>query len=288
MAHFDWKRRSLGGEGEKLSGMRADELLVHKGLIESREKAKRLIMAGKVYINGEKVDKASRKFDKDSKIVIKEPEKYVSRGGYKIESAWREFQFDVKGKICCDIGASTGGFTDFLLQHGAKKVYAIDVGKGQLHWKLRNDNRVAIMEKTNARYIDEKVLGEKVDFVTCDVSFISILKISHSVYNILKDDGNFLILVKPQFEAPRNKVKKGIVKDKGTHKEVLLRVIEHLNDRGLRVKNVCYSGLRGVKGNIEYFVYGSKNGELKGIKDYNSVVSKVVERAHEHFGGNEG
>ena len=285
MVNFDWKRRSLGGEDGKLKGIRADELLVFKEMVESREKAKRLIMAGKVYINGEKVDKASRRFDKESEVVIKELEKYVSRGGYKIESAWRKFQFDVKGKICCDIGASAGGFTDFLLQHGAKKVYAVDVGKGQLHWKLRKDDRVVVMEKTNARYIDERTLGEKVDFVTCDVSFISVLKIAHSIYNILEDDGNFLILIKPQFEAPRDKVKRGVVKDKKTHKEVLLYLIDGLSNMGLAVMDVWYSGLRGPKGNIEYFVIGSKNGELKKINDCESIVSEVVEKAHEHFGG---
>ncbi len=288
MADFGWKQWSLGGEGRKLKKMRADELLVSKGMVESREKAKRLIMAGKVYINGEKVDKASRKFDEKSDIVIKEPEKYVSRGGYKIESAWKKFQFDIEGKVCCDIGASTGGFTDFLLQHGARKVYAIDVGRGQLHWKLRNDSRVVVMEKTNARYLQDEDLGEKVDFVTCDVSFISVLKIAHSIYNILKDGGSFLILVKPQFEAPRNKVRKGVVKDKETHKEVLLKVVDFLHDIGFIVKDIWYSGVKGPKGNIEYFVFGNKNGGSRMIKNSNKVVSEVVEQAHEYFGGNGG
>ncbi|MCD6450177.1 MAG: TlyA family RNA methyltransferase [Thermotogaceae bacterium] len=271
-----------------MNKLRADELLLHYGLVESREKAKRLIMAGEVYINGEKVDKASRRYSVDSEVTVKKPEKYVSRGGYKIESAWKKFNFDVRDKVCCDIGASTGGFTDFLLQHGARKVYAIDAGRGQLHWKLRKDNRVCVMEKTNARYITIENLGEKVDFVTCDVSFISVSKIIQSIYNILKDKGEFLILIKPQFEATREKVKKGVVKNKETHKEVISKIIDALLEAEFFVKDIWYSEIKGPKGNIEYFVYGTKEKVSTDKENYFRIVSNVVEQAHRYFGGNKG
>ena len=266
----------MAGEVQKV---RLDQLLLDRGLVESREKARRLIMAGEVLVNGEVVDKPGRRVRADSKIEVKEKERYVGRGGYKIESAWEDFKFDVSGKVVCDIGASTGGFTDFLLQRGAKKVYAVDVGRGQLHWRLRNDPRVVVMEKFNARYLTEEDLGEKVDFVTCDVSFISVKKIIPAIRRILKDGGEALILVKPQFEAGKKDVKGGVVKDKGVQKRVLRDIIDELERNGFAVKGLTFSKVRGVKGNIEYFVLAEK-GEGSGKVD----PDQVVERAWSFFG----
>ncbi len=259
---------------------RLDVLLVKKGFFESREKARRFIMAGKVMVNGSVVDKPGTRVDVESDIRLKEPPKYVSRGGYKIESAWKVLRFDVSGKVACDIGASTGGFTDFLLQRGAKKVYAVDVGRGQLHWKLRNDPKVVVLEKVNARYLEPEILGEKVDFVTCDVSFISLKKISHSIRKILKDDGEALVLIKPQFEAGREKVVGGIVKDGKVHVEVLRSVLEHFKKEGFKIKGVVHSGIKGAEGNIEYFALLSFKGE-----DVEVDLEKVVEKAFEDLEG---
>ncbi len=268
--------------GEKVKKMRLDQLLVEKGFVGSREKAKRLIMAGEVLVNGEVIYKPAVKVEIDADINLKTKEKYVSRGGYKIESAWKVFKFDVAGKVVCDIGASTGGFTDFLLQMGAKKVYAVDVGRGQLHWKLRNDPRVVLLEKINARYLTEEDLGEKVDFVTCDVSFISILKIVPAIKRVLKEGGEFLLLIKPQFEAGKNFVKNGIVDDPEVHFSVLKKVIGELNEKGLNVKGATFSGLKGAKGNIEYFVYGfNKDSSVVKLSD----IEEVVKTAHEVLGG---
>ena len=258
--------------------VRIDQLLVKRGLAETREKAKRLVMAGEVFVNGEKVDKPSKSFDEDVEIFVRTPEKYVSRGGYKIESAWEAFKFDVSGKIVCDIGASTGGFTDFLLQKGARKVYALDVGRGQLHWKLRNDPRVVVMEKVNARYLDEKTLGEKVDMVTCDVSFISLKKIIPAFRKVLKVNGEVIALIKPQFEAKREEVKKGLVLDKYVHIRVLGDIIKTLEESGVPPCGLAFSKVRGTKGNVEYFVY-SKLGEGQEVID----VEKVVESAWKYF-----
>ncbi len=247
--------------GGKIPKERIDVLLVKKGFFESREVARRHVMAGLVLVDGELVDKPGRRVPEDSEIELKERPKYVGRGGYKIESAWKVFGFDVKGKVVCDIGASTGGFTDFLLKKGAKKVYAVDVGRGQLHWKLRNDPRVVVMEEKNARYLSRDDLGEEVDFVTCDVSFISLEKIIPAVKRILKEGGKALFLVKPQFEAGREHVKKGIVKDDRVHVEVLRRILEFLEDSGFSIRGLTPSMLKGSKGNIEYFVLFSLGGE---------------------------
>ena len=266
----------MAGEVQKV---RLDQLLVERGIVESREKARRLIMAGEVLVEGEIVDKPGKKVRVDSKIEVKEKERYVGRGGYKIESAWEELGFDVSGKVVCDIGSSTGGFTDFLLQKGAKKVYAVDVGRGQLHWKLRNDPRVVVMEKFNARYLTEEDLGEKVDFVTCDVSFISVKKIISAIRRILKDGGEALILIKPQFEAGKRDVKGGVVKDKGVQKRVLRDIIDELGRSGFSIKGLTFSKVKGMKGNIEYFVFVKKGGGSGKVDP-----DEVVERAWSFFG----
>ncbi len=250
---------------------RIDLLLVERGLAETREKAKRLIMAGEVFVNGERVDKPSRSFSSDVEISVKSPEKYVSRGGYKIESAWEVFKFEISGKVACDVGASTGGFTDFLLQKGAEKVYSVDVGRGQLHWKLRNDPRVVVMEKVNARYLDENTCGEKVDLITCDVSFISLEKIIPAFPKVLKDGGEVVLLIKPQFEAQRDKVKKGLALDKHVHISVIRDIIKSLRESGFSPCNLTFSKIRGAKGNIEYFVH-SKLGRCHDDLDIEGVV----------------
>jgi 23S rRNA (cytidine1920-2'-O)/16S rRNA (cytidine1409-2'-O)-methyltransferase len=258
---------------DKIQKVRIDQLLVERGIVDSREKAKRLIMAGQVLVNGEVVDKPGKTVRKDADIVLKEHEKYVGRGGYKIESAWEVFKFNVEGKVVCDIGASTGGFTDFLLQKGAKRVYAVDVGRGQIHWKLRNDPRVVVMEKVNARYLKPEDLGEKVDFVTCDVSFISVKKIIPSIKKILKKSGRALILVKPQFEAGKKEVKKGVVRNKSVHERVIRDIIKKLNEEGFSVFGVTFSKVRGTKGNIEYFVYAGLEKESDHVDIEGAIES---------------
>ncbi|ACM23335.1 MULTISPECIES: TlyA family RNA methyltransferase [Thermotoga] len=258
---------------------RLDLLVLERGLVESREKAKALILAGKILVNGEKVTKASKLVPVDSHLEVLEEPRYVSRGGYKLESAFERFKIDVSGKVACDIGASTGGFTDFLLKNGARKVFAVDVGYGQLHWKLRNDPRVVVMERVNARYLKWQDLGERVDIVTCDVSFISVKKILPAIYDILKDQGDAVILVKPQFEAPRKFVKKGIVKDPEVHVKVLMDVQKSLIENGFVVKGCCFSKIKGADGNIEFFFWVGKEG-----KSQNVDFQRVVEEAWKFFG----
>ncbi len=270
----------MGGKNEKI---RLDKLLVERRLVESRERAKRLIMAGMVIVDGVVVDKPGKEVGSSAEIRLKEKEKYVSRGGYKIESVWRRFRFDVKGKVACDIGASTGGFTNFLLQMGAKRVYAVDVGRGQLHWKLRNDERVVVLEKFNARYLTEKDLGGKVDLVTCDVSFISVLKILPSIKRVLRCGGEYLVLVKPQFEAPKHVVKKGVVRDPEVHVKVLEKVVKFLSAHRFSISGVAFSEIRGPKGNIEFFVYGHSSEGLESGELDLEILKHEVEAAHEFF-----
>ncbi len=263
--------------------MRLDLLMVEKGIVESREKAKVLIMAGEVMVNGETVTKPSKQFPTNVCIDLKKKLKYVSRGGYKIEGAFEDFKLNVENKVVCDLGSSTGGFVDFLIKNGAEKVYAVDVGKGQLHWKLRNDPRVIVKEGINARYLTVDDLGEKVDFLTCDLSFISVKKVLKVIYNILKDDGKALILVKPQFEASRFEVKKGVVKDKDVHIKVLKSVIEASRREGFSIKGLTFSKLRGPKGNIEFFLLLEK-----GILEHSIDVEDVVRKAWKFFENDEG
>ncbi len=258
---------------------RLDVLLVNRGLAPSREKAKAVIMSGDVYVNGQKEDKAGDTFDPEtSEIEVRANTlPYVSRGGLKIEKALRVFPIDLQGAVCMDIGASTGGFTDCMLQNGAAKVFSIDVGHGQLDWKLRNDSRVICMEKTNFRYLTPADIGEEIDFASCDVSFISLDKILPVAYAMIKDEGQMVTLIKPQFEAGREKVgKKGVVRDPEVHKEVVERIIEVAGDAGFAIKGLDYSPIKGPEGNIEYLLWLSKS---KGPGE-DTDVDAVVAAAH--------
>lgn len=241
---------------------RLDVLLVNKGLIGSREKAKAVIMAGLVYVDGQKEDKAGSCFDSDKAVIEVRGNslKYVSRGGLKLEKALKSFDFDLNNKICMDIGASTGGFTDCMLQNGAIKVYSVDVGHGQLDWKLRNDDRVICMEKTNFRYLTRNDIEDDIDFASCDVSFISLTKILLPARAILRDDGMMVCLIKPQFEAGRDKVgKKGVVREPKVHVEVIEKVCEFAYLTGFDILNLDHSPIKGPEGNIEYLIHLKKN-----------------------------
>lgn len=237
---------------------RLDVILVSEGYAESREKAKAIIMSGNVFVDGQREDKAGTTFDTDKvKIEVKGATlKYVSRGGLKLEKAMTHFDLSLTGKVCMDIGASTGGFTDCMLQNGAVKVYAVDVGHGQLAWKLRNDERVVCMEKTNFRYMVRDDIAEELAFASVDVSFISLTKILLPARNLLQDGGQMVCLIKPQFEAGRDKVgKKGVVREPAVHKEVICKVISYADSLGFEVKNLEYSPIKGPEGNIEYLVF---------------------------------
>lgn len=261
---------------------RLDKLLVEKGLVESREKAQRLIMAGLVFVNNQKVDKAGTKVKVNSNIFIKERERYVSRGGYKLERGIKVFNWNVKDKVCIDIGASTGGFTDCLLQNGAKKVYAVDVGKNQLNEKLRNDSRVISLEKTNARYLTEREIPEKLDCFVSDVSFISILKILPNLCKFLKEDAEGIILIKPQFELSRSEVKDGVVRDKSLHIKAITNVLDGLKSSCYCVEDLTYSDTWGPEGNIEFLAFLKKGNNCTDKVDLNKIIS-VVEEAHRQF-----
>ncbi len=258
---------------------RLDILLVQKGFYQSREKAKAAIMAGIVYVDGQRSDKAGNLIDTEAELFVKEnicP--YVSRGGLKLEKAMREFSLELDGAVCMDIGASTGGFTDCMLQNGAVKVYAIDVGYGQLDWKLRNDKRVTNMEKCNVRYLDTALIKEPIDFISIDVSFISLKLIFPVAAKVLSDNGKIVCLVKPQFEAGREQVgKKGIVRDKNVHYEVIEKVIRYAEECGFYAHGLTFSPVTGAKGNIEYLLSLSKSQEMC----YNvSCIQKVVDDSH--------
>ncbi|MCR5357892.1 MAG: TlyA family RNA methyltransferase [Lachnospiraceae bacterium] len=241
---------------------RLDVILVNKGHAPSREKAKAIIMAGNVFVKGQREDKAGATFEEEGlELEVRGPVlKYVSRGGLKLEKALKSFPIVLKDKICMDIGASTGGFTDCMLQNGAARVYAIDVGHGQLDWKLRSDDRVICMEKTNFRYIKPGDIEDQPDFASCDVSFISLEKILKPAYLLLKEGAFMVCLIKPQFEAGRDKVgHKGVVRDKEVHEEVIGRVIGYAADAGFEPLGLTYSPIRGPEGNIEYLLYMSKS-----------------------------
>ncbi len=255
---------------------RLDILVVQNNPELSRETAQALIMAGNVYVDGQKSDKCGTKIKIDAKIDVKNTTpKYVSRGGFKLEKAILDFHVDVFDKICFDIGASTGGFTDCMLQNGAKKVYAIDVGYGQFAWKLRNDPRVVCMEKTNVRYVTKENVSELGHFASIDVSFISLTKVLEPVCNLLSDDGQLVCLIKPQFEAGREKVgKKGVVKDPNVHFDVIKKIIDHVFNMNLFIINISYSPLRGPEGNIEYLIFIDKKNN--GF-DYDEVIKKASE-----------
>ena len=256
---------------------RLDEEIVNRGLLDSRTLAKTFILEGKVLVNGRKAIKPSELVSESDIIEVVEEKKYVSRGGLKLEFALNQFNIDVKEKVCADIGASTGGFTDCLLKHGAKKVYAIDVGKNLLDPSLLKDERVVVIEEFNARFLSNEIVKEIVDIVTIDVSFISVLKILPSVLNILKDDGEIISLIKPQFEGEPKYLKKGIVRDKAFHKEILRNLLSKIKGIGLSVVNITYSPIKGGKGNIEFFFHIKKEGVF--VKD--EIIDTIVEEAWE-------
>ena len=259
---------------------RLDVLLVNRGLAPSREKAKAMIMEGNVFVDQQREDKAGASFDVEAKIEVRgNTLKYVSRGGLKLEKAMTHFGITLDGKVCMDIGASTGGFTDCMLQNGAVKVYAVDVGYGQFAWKLRQDERVVCMEKTNIRYVTPEDIADRLDFASVDVSFISLTKVLGPARALLTDNGEMACLIKPQFEAGREKVgKKGVVCDKAVHEEVIEKVISFAMEIGFDVLNLEYSPIKGPEGNIEYLVYIRKADE--GRKEENVDIHAVVEAAH--------
>lgn len=260
---------------------RLDILLVKHGLAESREKAKAVIMSGNVFVEGQREDKAGSSFSQEVQIEIKgNLLPYVSRGGLKLEKALARFDVNVKDKVCTDVGSSTGGFTDCMLQNGATKVFAIDVGRGQLDWKLRQDSRVVCMEKTNIRYVTPEDIGELVDFSSIDVSFISLTKVLEPIRNYLKESGEIVALIKPQFEAGREKVgKKGVVREKSTHHEVIEKVAVYANSIGFEVKNIDFSPIKGPEGNIEYLIHLKKcKADAPEIEiDLKTVVEEAFE-----------
>ena len=258
---------------------RLDVLLEKRGLAESREKAKAVIMSGIVYVDGQKEDKAGQTFADTANIEVRGSTlKYVSRGGLKLEKAMECFDVSVKDKVCMDIGASSGGFTDCMLHNGAKKVYAVDVGHGQLAWKLRNDTRVVVMEKTNIRYVKPEDIGESIDFASIDVSFISLSKVLPAAYNLLGERGEIVALIKPQFEAGREKVgKKGVVREKSTHIEVIQNCFAYAKENGFFVRELEFSPVKGPEGNIEYLYHLVKSGDI----DIDIDIENVVSTAHE-------
>lgn len=245
---------------------RLDVILVNQGYAASREKAKAIIMSGNVYVNGQKEDKAGTAFD-ESKIQLEvrgSTLKYVSRGGLKLEKAMEKWAFELTNKVCMDIGASTGGFTDCMLQNGAAKVYSVDVGHGQLAWKLRNNERVVCMEQTNFRYMVPEDIDEQLDFASVDVSFISLTKILIPARNLLKEGGEMVCLIKPQFEAGREKVgKNGVVREPDTHRQVIEKIVDYADSIGFAVLHLEYSPIKGPEGNIEYLVHLKKEREPK-------------------------
>lgn len=262
---------------------RLDVLLVKRNLAESREKAKAIIMSGNVFVEGQREDKAGTTFSDEVQIEIKgHTMPYVSRGGLKLEKAITNFDVDLEGKVCTDVGSSTGGFTDCMLQNGARKVFAIDVGRGQLAWKLRQDDRVVCMEKTNIRYVTPEDLGEEIDFSSIDVSFISLTKVLEPIRNYLKPDGEIVALIKPQFEAGREKVgKKGVVREKSTHHEVIELVTSYAASIGFQILGIEFSPIKGPEGNIEYLVHLKKSEVGSNLPDMEDALYQVVEAAFE-------
>ena len=261
---------------------RLDLLLVQKGLFSSREKARASIMAGEIFVEGRRADKCGESIKIEANIEFKGVTMpYVSRGGFKLEKAIKSFGIDLSDKVCLDIGASTGGFTDCMLQNSAKKVFAIDVGYGQFAWKLRVDERVVCMERTNIRYVTTENIGEKADFASIDVSFISLKKVVPAVINLLGEHGKVVALIKPQFEAGREKVgKKGVVREKSTHIEVITGIINFLIEIGMKIINLSYSPIKGPEGNIEYLVYFTKDTSYES--DYSEeLISAIVENSHQ-------
>ena len=286
---------------EKKKKERLDVLHVKRGLAESREKAKAIIMTGNVFVEEQREDKAGSTFAEDAQIRIKgTPMKYVSRGGYKLEKAMELWHVPLQDKLCMDVGSSTGGFTDCMLQNGAVKVYAIDVGTNQLAWKLRQDERVVSMEKTNIRYVTPEDIADPIDFSSIDVAFISLTKVLIPVWNLLKNGGRVVCLVKPQFEAGREKVgKKGVVRDKKVHEEVVCHIMTYALSMGFEILGLSYSPIKGPEGNIEYLLYIEKPQDAQALTEiaeeadqkaeeqfeqqYLALAKETVEAAHEAF-----
>ena len=262
---------------------RLDVLLVQRGLVSSREKARAVIMSGNVFVRGQREDKAGTNIDvSEQDIVIKgETLRYVSRGGLKLEKAVNEFALSFDGYVCMDIGSSTGGFTDCMLQNGAAKVYAIDSGRGQLDWKLRSDERVVCMEKTNFRYVTRGDIEDEIDFASADVSFISLDKILPPAYALLREHAKMVCLIKPQFEAGREQVgKKGVVRDPKVHENVIVRIIGVARESGFAPQDMTFSPIRGPEGNIEYLLLLEKGGVSKA-DELKSLAADTVKRAFE-------
>lgn len=267
---------------EKVAKERLDILLVQQGLAGSRELAKAYIMAGNVYVDGQKEDKAGTKVAVTAALTVKGNQmKYVSRGGYKLEKAMEVFGIRLDGKICLDIGASTGGFTDCMLQNGASKVYAIDVGYGQFAWKLRNDERVVCLEKTNVRYVTREQVPDAGDFASIDVSFISLTKVLPAVLGVLGEAGQLVCLIKPQFEAGREKVgKKGVVRDSRVHREVIEKIVAYASTQNLGILGLDFSPIKGPEGNIEYLIYLDKCQDGMDAEEVQARVDAVVAESH--------
>ena len=267
---------------EKVEKERLDVLLVQLGLANSRELAKAYIMAGNVYVDGQKEDKAGTKVAVNADIEVKGSQmKYVSRGGYKLEKAINEFGVQLEGKICLDIGASTGGFTDCMLQNGASKVYAIDVGYGQFAWKLRQDERVVCLEKTNVRYVTHEQVPDEGDFASIDVSFISLTKVLPAVLGVLGPNGQLVCLIKPQFEAGREKVgKKGVVRDINVHREVIEMIVNYVRAQNLGILALDFSPIKGPEGNIEYLIYLDKSQAGMTEEEVTARLEEVVAQSH--------
>ncbi|OPJ63196.1 TlyA family RNA methyltransferase [Clostridium oryzae] len=260
---------------------RLDVLTVKKGFFETREKAKASIMAGDIFVNGARATKCGEMVKEDADIEFRgQKMPYVSRGGFKLEKAIKSFNIALEDKVCMDIGASTGGFTDCMLQNGASKVYSVDVGYGQFAWKLRTDPRVVCMERTNIRYVTQQDIGRLCDMASIDVSFISLTKVIPVVATLLTEEGEILALIKPQFEAGREKVgKKGVVKEKSTHIEVIENVVNFCIKEGLNVIDIEYSPIKGPEGNIEYLIYLSKDSNKES--NFNAdMIELIVEKSH--------
>lgn len=264
---------------------RLDVLLVNRGFFKSREKARSAIMAGVVFVDNNREDKCGSKFSVEANIFVKENiNPYVSRGGLKLAKAIETFGLNLDSKVCLDVGASTGGFTDCMLKNGAKQVFAIDVGYGQLAWELRSDERVVCMERTNIRNVrfeDIKVLA---DFASIDVSFISLKKVLPVVHNLISDNGEIVCLIKPQFEAGRDKVgKKGVVRDKEVHKDVVTDIVQFSTSNNLYVKGISYSPIKGPEGNIEYLLYLSKSNETSDTVSVEERIHNTIEESHQNL-----
>lgn len=264
---------------------RLDILLVEKGIFPTREKAKSAIMAGEVLVEGERVNKSGQRIKAESNIlVIKKETAYVSRGGEKLEKAIKVFNINVKGKRVIDVGASTGGFTDCLLKFGAKKVYCIDVGYGQLAWKLQKDSRVVVIDRTNIRYLNADKFDNLFELATIDVSFISLDKVLPAVYNLIRERGEVVALIKPQFEAGREFIQKGgLVKKAEVHQMVIERVGEKAQKMGFGIQDLTFSPLKKASGNIEYLICLVKNSGKDKMNNFPQIVEEVVKKAHQEL-----